>query len=923
MSRPTATKRDFDENPFKDKDKNPANFEKDFQEIQMQGQILAVEKAKADAVNSLDDIVKKCDEAKIAYEKAKENYELLLETREIAEKRVQFFDEKLLEAKDNFKKFQNKENSDEIIKKEDKIVKTTVKSVPLPAKETETKKEKVSGKVIKKIQKKNIVKDIKPTDEFSTETKVEIKKNIIEDNKKSIESFPDKIKYSNIKDIEPINIEPNSLDVGELTNVPENLTYDDYKFFSHEYMNAFLDILTVQQKIGGVLKKLNGKFGGAVLLSEEDYEELKDNNMHFIGCKKYVAVIVNGKQIRLSRYLMDPPDDKYVDHIDSQVLNYTRDNLRIVPPSFNACNRSSRVGSSTDYVGVHKKLNKFYASVKPPKETGKKRKWIGSYDTVIEAAEARDIYLVQNNLNFDYGYKLAFPEKLEYYKTLEKVPEKEVKYVCYKTHKDGTYESYIDLDKKKINILRGKNLTEVLEARDKYITDNDYRKMHLNFPDKFAFKPIMKTDYEKVDDNIYRLLIKDENENYINALVDADEYDKLKYVKWYLDNVHGYIRGNYLDGTIKLHRFILGRPEPDKPCIDHINNNKIDNRKCNLRHCTYRDNAKNRIKKKNSSSKFYGVSFNATSNSWRAHVGKEGKNLFPFDDPDEEFVAIAREIFIVIDLEDDFYRRNFKDWTKKDFEYWEPIVREAIKKKSHKGNKFTSFEIWKQKNSKDDKDSKDDKNSESKSELDIESKFDLEPEDELEKFPGIVKRYNTYSIRLTINHKFIYLSDKSLMVVAHQRDSVILHMIPEGPWHNLYFTVDKVKAWIRDNPDSYAEAIEKTKPKKEVERENPHGVYPTTVNGVKKWIGDFTYCGQRFGRMDNDKIIVTMHREIAITGFNLVTPLTKRNCTDAELRNWINNNPAEYKIILKKLRGWQKKIEALRAEKEGSEESIE
>jgi hypothetical protein len=69
-----------------------------------------------------------------------------------------------------------------------------------------------------------------------------------------------------------------------------------------------------------------------------------------------------------------------------------------------------------------------------------------------------------------------------------------------------------------------------------------------------------------------------------DALIDAEEYGKVKGYKWYIqaDNrVQTFIsRTSY----IYLHQMILGAQESGK-YIDHINNNRLDNRKSNLKFC--------------------------------------------------------------------------------------------------------------------------------------------------------------------------------------------------------------------------------------------------------------------------------------------------------------------------------------------------
>ena len=76
---------------------------------------------------------------------------------------------------------------------------------------------------------------------------------------------------------------------------------------------------------------------------------------------------------------------------------------------------------------------------------------------------------------------------------------------------------------------------------------------------------------------------------------------------------------------VYLHRLIMGFPK--NKIVDHINGNKLDNRKSNLRICTQRQNAWNSIKKElGVSSKYKGVHFYKRTGKWQSSI-QAGKRL--------------------------------------------------------------------------------------------------------------------------------------------------------------------------------------------------------------------------------------------------------------------------------------------------------
>jgi hypothetical protein len=89
----------------------------------------------------------------------------------------------------------------------------------------------------------------------------------------------------------------------------------------------------------------------------------------------------------------------------------------------------------------------------------------------------------------------------------------------------------------------------------------------------------------------YAKLIIKNTETYI----DIEDIDKISLVIWHISD-KGYVRNTKLG---RLHRYITNCP--DDMVVDHINGNRLDNRKCNLRICTHSENNANRKPKENRS----------------------------------------------------------------------------------------------------------------------------------------------------------------------------------------------------------------------------------------------------------------------------------------------------------------------------------
>ena len=76
---------------------------------------------------------------------------------------------------------------------------------------------------------------------------------------------------------------------------------------------------------------------------------------------------------------------------------------------------------------------------------------------------------------------------------------------------------------------------------------------------------------------------------------------------------------------MRMHREIMNNPQLQ---VDHINHNKLDNCKSNLRIVTNAQNMQNTSGWNSSTSSYRGVSWGKTRKKWRASVMLNGKQVF-------------------------------------------------------------------------------------------------------------------------------------------------------------------------------------------------------------------------------------------------------------------------------------------------------
>lgn len=147
-----------------------------------------------------------------------------------------------------------------------------------------------------------------------------------------------------------------------------------------------------------------------------------------------------------------------------------------------------------------------------------------------------------------------------------------------------------------------------------------------------------KINNHEIIDN-YILVYLDNGNNFI---IDIENWDIIKEYKW-RENDEGYIYSSPNNKKIYVHRIIMGlnNYKIDKITVDHINRNKKDNRKENLRLATKVQNKRNGNIRKDNISGIIGVHIYKPYNKYHSFIAINtmDKHLGYFDSFEDAIIA--------------------------------------------------------------------------------------------------------------------------------------------------------------------------------------------------------------------------------------------------------------------------------------------
>jgi hypothetical protein len=357
------------------------------------------------------------------------------------------------------------------------------------------------------------------------------------------------------------------------------------------------------------LRNKSGVIIEYALVDEEDYEKVNKYKWHLSN--GYAQGKVDKKIIRLHHFVFKKPDGKNViDHINQDKLNEQKLNLREVSISENGHNvkKNTNIESTSKFKGVSwdKKLNKWKVQC----TIDKKIVSLGLFETEEEAAKIYDIYTFikigkkanNNNLvKYEDSLEVNIDELIKKHSNIYDTPKNiqfRKKDKTYRAVKIYNYKSYTGSYRETVE----KALKDLEEINKKFELLKQAEKEEHN-----------KKEITRNKEGIPYIKVKD-----IEVLVDENNWYELSNISWHIKD--GYIK-NKKYGL--MHRYVMNAKEGE--IIDHINNIIDDNRISNLRIASSGQNAHNRIKKKNTSSKYFGVYFNKNNEKWRSVITCNGK----------------------------------------------------------------------------------------------------------------------------------------------------------------------------------------------------------------------------------------------------------------------------------------------------------
>ena len=312
----------------------------------------------------------------------------------------------------------------------------------------------------------------------------------------------------------------------------------------------------------------------------EFYDKLSQSCWYWM--KGYAFGEIDGKLMLLHRYIMNAPENSIVDHIDNNRLNCTKINLRLVTKSQNNQNKRKKPGCSSQFIGVSYNAMQHL------------RPWIASLCS-------RPIGYFADELSAAFAYDKAAHEKYGECARLNGVDEP-INFVEYSkrpcTSNKVTRNIYLEEGTPFPFLLCFKK--DHLKHTSRHLTLEEAQKNLVEQKSKLAeAKKLQVNVIIRNAEGIAIIRLNGKKGEGKEVFVDDDRFQEFSIFRWRYSEGYAMHNNNY------MHRLVL-KAKPGT-IVDHINNNRLDNRKSNLRIVTASENNQNRSRRNNCKNKYMGV----------------------------------------------------------------------------------------------------------------------------------------------------------------------------------------------------------------------------------------------------------------------------------------------------------------------------
>lgn len=365
------------------------------------------------------------------------------------------------------------------------------------------------------------------------------------------------------------------------------------------------------------------------LFDEEDAELVNQSTWHI--SQGYAVRALDSKPIH--RVVMNVTDPMIiVDHINNNRMDNRRINLRIISRRLNAQNRTKKLNCSSQFIGVSwaTSKKKWVSAC----NTGNRKNMSEQYDIEEHAAFAYNL-MAKETLGPDAKInEISKPDNfIRHTRTFRK-------YDHHLHHIKFRYNSYHVLIQKVGYDVYNKSFKTEHEAI--LNRDGELKKREVEREANIRSVPIHRNN-----DGIAIISCSFKNaKEVIYSLVDDEDYYSIMLASALETTPNGYVKMRR-QGKL-LHRWLLSdklkEHEDESVVVDHIDGNRRNNQRANLRIVSQAINSRNTRKRKGSSSKYLGVI--KRGDKFKAHIKISHKQIRLGVYLTEELAAAARDHYI-------------------------------------------------------------------------------------------------------------------------------------------------------------------------------------------------------------------------------------------------------------------------------------